>query len=67
MMNNTDNLRKEIRGLWKANKEIMDEIRKLWGAHKAIMDEIESLECQLAIELEKAENEKLECKARKGW
>lgn len=41
-MNNIDYLRMEI--------------RKLWKVHKAIMDEIESLECQLAIELEKAEN-----------
>ena len=42
-MNNIDYLRKEI--------------RKLWKTHKEITDKIESLECQLAIELENAEKE----------
>jgi hypothetical protein len=50
---------------------LREEIRKLWKAHKKITDKIESLECQLAIELENAEKEKQEWKAsnedRKGW
>lgn len=60
-MSNIEYLRKEIRQLWGAHKEIMDGIRELREVHKEIMDKIEILECQLAIELEKAENEKLGC------
>lgn len=35
---------------------LRNELSALWKIHKEIMDEIESLEYQLAIELEKAEN-----------
>lgn len=35
---------------------LRNELRELWKIHKEIMNKIESLEYQLAIELEKAEN-----------
>ena len=37
---------------------LRSEIKKLWKLHKELTDKIESLECQLAIELDKEEQEK---------
>ncbi len=42
------------------------QIKRLWKKHHEIQEEIESLECQLAIELEKAEW-KDSNEDRKGW
>jgi len=51
--------------------DLRKQIKRLWKKHHEIQEKIESLECQLAIELEKAEYENREWKDsnedRKGW